>query len=59
MFEAPLAESDPFSELSLAKRQIDRLFLTEKEILTISTKVFPTDRLSIVRDIFILIVLPD
>jgi integrase len=44
---------DPFSEFSLTKRQIDRPFLTEKELLTISSKVFPTDRLSIVRDIFL------
>jgi site-specific recombinase XerD len=44
---------DPFSEFSLSKRYIQRPYLTENELVTISQKEFPTDRLSIVRDIFL------
>jgi integrase len=44
---------DPFSEFSLAKRYIQRPYLSEKELEVISQKEFPTDRLSIVRDIFL------
>ncbi|MEO7215192.1 site-specific integrase [Mucilaginibacter sp.] len=44
---------DPFSEFSLAKRYIQRPYLSENELVVISEKEFPTDRLSIVRDIFL------
>lgn len=44
---------DPFSEFSLAKRYTERPYLTERELVTIAQKIFPTDRLSIVRDVFL------
>jgi site-specific recombinase XerD len=44
---------DPFSEFSLAKRYTERPYLTENELEAIARKVFPTDRLSIVRDVFL------
>jgi site-specific recombinase XerD len=44
---------DPFAEFSLAKKETDRPFLTDKELTALSQKEFSTDRLSIVRDIFL------
>ena len=44
---------DPFAEFSLAKKEIERPFLSDGELVTLSQKQFSTDRLSIVRDIFL------
>ncbi|MCJ8212058.1 site-specific integrase [Mucilaginibacter sp. RS28] len=44
---------DPFAEFSLARRENIRPYLTETEITTIAKKAFPTDRLNVVRDIFL------
>lgn len=44
---------DPFAEFSLARRENIRPYLTETEIATIAKKAFPTDRLRVVRDIFL------
>ncbi|HEY9197388.1 MAG TPA: site-specific integrase, partial [Mucilaginibacter sp.] len=44
---------DPFAEYSLARRENVRPFLTETELTKIAKKAFPTDRLTVVRDIFL------
>lgn len=44
---------DPFAEFSLARRENIRPYLTETEITNIAKKAFPTERLSVVRDIFL------
>ncbi|RFZ85272.1 site-specific integrase [Mucilaginibacter terrenus] len=46
-------KQDPFSEFSLAKRYVPRPYLTENELHTIAEKTFSTERLSVVRDIFL------
>ncbi|HVS94845.1 MAG TPA: phage integrase SAM-like domain and Arm DNA-binding domain-containing protein [Puia sp.] len=43
---------DPFIGFKTTKVEIDRQALTETELKNIRTKVFPTDRLNYVRDIF-------
>ncbi|WP_345951193.1 site-specific integrase [Mucilaginibacter sp. PAMB04274] len=44
---------DPFAEFSLAKKENDRPFLTDGELTKISQKEFATERLAVVRDIFL------
>jgi integrase len=44
---------DPFAEFSLARREMVRPFLTDEEITRITSKLFPTERLEVVRDIFL------
>lgn len=44
---------DPFAEFSLARRETTRPFLTEAELVKVTKKVFPTERLGVVRDIFL------
>lgn len=44
---------DPFAEFSLARRETTRPFLTEAELGKVAKKVFPTERLGVVRDIFL------
>jgi site-specific recombinase XerD len=44
---------DPFIGFKTTKVEIDRQALTETELNNIRTKVFPTDRLNYVRDIFL------
>ena len=44
---------DPFIGFKTTKVEIDRQVLTETELNNIRTKVFPTDRLNYVRDIFL------
>jgi len=46
-------QQDPFAEFSLAKKENDRPFLTDNELSRISQKQFSTERLSVVRDIFL------
>ncbi|WP_261382264.1 site-specific integrase [Mucilaginibacter achroorhodeus] len=48
-----LIKQDPFAEFSLARREQDRPFLTEIELAKIAEKEFPSERLSVVRDIFL------
>jgi site-specific recombinase XerD len=44
---------DPFAGFKMTKIEIDRQALTETELDKIRAKVFPTDRLNLVRDIFL------
>lgn len=44
---------DPFAEFSLAKKENERPYLTDAELKKIGEKSFPTERLSVVRDIFL------
>ncbi|HVU99307.1 MAG TPA: site-specific integrase [Puia sp.] len=44
---------DPFAGFKRTKQEVEREALTELELEEIGTKVFPTDRLNIVRDIFL------
>ncbi|HVU84217.1 MAG TPA: site-specific integrase [Puia sp.] len=44
---------DPFIGFKTTKVEIDRQALTEAELCNIRSKVFPTDRLNYVRDIFL------
>jgi site-specific recombinase XerD len=46
-------QKDPFTGFKLAKREIERPFLTEKELQTITSKQFAAERLNYVRDIFL------
>ena len=46
-------QKDPFIDFKITKREVERPFLTENELLEISLKVFPTERLNQVRDIFL------
>jgi hypothetical protein len=48
-----LAAEDPFTGFKLAKREIERPYLSEKELQTIASKQFATERLNYVRDIFL------
>jgi len=44
---------DPFIGFKLTKREVERPFLTESELQDITNKEFATERLSLVRDIFL------
>ena len=44
---------DPFTGFKLAKKEVERTFLTETELQTIASKHFSTERLNYVRDIFL------
>ena len=44
---------DPFANFNLAKREVDRPFLTAAELQAIASKQFPAERLNYVRDIFL------
>jgi len=44
---------DPFLGYKMNKREVVREILSEEEINTISTKIFATDRLAVVRDLFL------
>lgn len=44
---------DPFAGFKRTKQEVEREALTELELEKIGSKVFPTDRLNIVRDIFL------
>lgn len=46
-------DKDPFRKYKPKMKEVVRVILTEEEILAIRNKVFKTDRLSLVRDIFI------
>jgi hypothetical protein len=46
-------QKDPFINFNLAKREVERLFLTEAELQAIIAREFSTDRLNYVRDIFL------
>jgi len=46
-------DKDPFINYKAKVKQVDRVFLNQEEIQAISEKVFDTDRLSQVRDIFL------
>lgn len=45
--------SDPFSEFKFKKDKIHRRALSQTELLTLESKVFSIDRVSLVRDIFV------
>lgn len=44
---------DPFLGFKMTKREVERIALSQTEIQAIADKVFPSDRLSQVRDIFL------
>ena len=44
---------DPFLGFKMTKREVERSFLTEEELQRMRDKVFPTERLSQVRDVFL------
>jgi len=46
-------QRDPFTGYKMNKREVVREILSQEEIDRIANKVFPTDRLAIVRDIFL------
>lgn len=46
-------DKDPFQGFKLAKREVERPFLTESELQEISFRQFATERLIYVRDIFL------
>jgi site-specific recombinase XerD len=46
-------QKDPFTGFKLAKREVERPFLTQTELQEIASKRFPTERLNYVRDIFL------
>jgi site-specific recombinase XerD len=46
-------DNDPFINYKTKVKQVDRVFLNQEEIQAISEKVFDTDRLNQVRDIFL------
>jgi hypothetical protein len=46
-------QKDPFLGFKMTKHEVDRDFLTDEELHTIAAKVFHTDRLNHVRDIFL------
>ena len=46
-------QKDPFIGYSMNKREVIREILSQEEIDRITTKIFPTDRLSVIRDIFL------
>lgn len=46
-------QRDPFFGYKLVKKEVIREILSEEEIAAVYSKVFPTERLNLVRDIFI------
>jgi integrase len=44
---------DPFANFKMTLREVERIALTETELQTLIAKTFPTDRLRVVRDIFL------
>jgi site-specific recombinase XerD len=46
-------QRDPFFGYKMCKKEVIRAFLTKGEIEAVYRKIFPTDRLTLVRDIFI------
>ena len=46
-------ETYPFFGFKMAKREVERTALTEKELQTLTDKQFSIERLAIVRDIFL------
>lgn len=46
-------QRDPFLGFKMTKREVERIALTEFELQALASKQFPTERLSIVRDIFL------
>jgi integrase len=46
-------QRDPFFGYKVVKKEVIREFLSEAEIAAVYSKVFPTERLNLVRDIFI------
>jgi site-specific recombinase XerD len=46
-------QRDPFIGFKLTKKEVERPFLTENELQEMSMKEFKTDRLTLVRDIFL------
>ena len=46
-------QRDPFFGYKLVKKEVIREFLSEEEIAAVYSKAFPTERLNLVRDIFI------
>lgn len=46
-------KKDPFIGFKMTKREVERVALTEKQLHTIMAKEFSTERLELVRDIFI------
>ncbi|AQX50868.1 recombinase [Elizabethkingia anophelis] len=46
-------DRDPFVNYKSKIREVERSYLTQEEVHTIYSKVFATDRLNIVRDIFV------
>ncbi len=46
-------DKNPFSNYKAKVREVERVYLTEDEIQKILNKEFPTERLSLVRDIFL------
>lgn len=46
-------QKDPFIGYKMNKREVIREILSQEEIGLITNKIFPTDRLSVIRDIFL------
>jgi integrase len=46
-------QRDPFFGYKMVKKEVIREFLSEEEVAAVYSKVFPTERLNLVRDIFI------
>ena len=46
-------EKNPFANYKAKVKEVERVYLTESEIQSIIEKEFPTERLSLVRDIFL------
>jgi site-specific recombinase XerD len=46
-------QRDPFSDFKMAKKEVIRIALTEKELQKLTEKTFTTDRLNFVKDIFL------
>jgi site-specific recombinase XerD len=44
---------DPFANFKMTMREVERIALTETELQTLIAQQFPTDRLRVVRDIFL------
>jgi site-specific recombinase XerD len=44
---------DPFANFKMTLREVERIALTETELQTLAVQQFPTDRLRVVRDIFL------
>jgi hypothetical protein len=44
---------DPFANFKITLREVERIALTETELQTLAVQQFPTDRLRVVRDIFL------